>query len=196
MTSTLLPRHSLKSLLCFTNFLVATLALLMVSGGIILALDNVTVTNTAGIVKDVGKDFFASDITDSFEEFYSVFNKKGGWFNFDFVLTGIGAITFVVSIFGFCGVHKESHCLLVTYILLLAIMILLQTAAALLLNQRDQEMLQVVKMLGVGGDAALEVPIELALPSGEPFHVKTKLFHFARLCSFIVDIVSVSHTKV
>jgi hypothetical protein len=123
------------------------MGLLLAGGGVWLAVDTAAITVTANRVREAGRDVLSEHVTDSFEQFYSVFNKAGGWNNLAFVMVGIGVLIVVVSIFGFCGVHQESVCLLLTYIVLLAVAVVLQTAAALLLARRDEEMAAVSSLL-------------------------------------------------
>ena len=66
--------------------------------------------------------------------------KGGGWGNFGLVVITIGVITFIVSLFGFCGVHQESVCLLISYIVLTVITLALVLAVILILRKRDLEM--------------------------------------------------------
>ena len=57
----------------------------------------------------------------AYEDFFSSLNKEGGWLNLGCVTIGIGALTFAMAFFGFCGVHERSACLLFTYIILIII---------------------------------------------------------------------------
>jgi uncharacterized membrane protein SpoIIM required for sporulation len=49
-------------------------------------------------------------------------------------------VTFIVALFGFCGVHKESVWLLLTYILLIVITIVFQVIAMVIIARRENEM--------------------------------------------------------
>ena len=73
------------------------------------------------------------DMMDTSKDYYSVFNKKGGWMNMAYVLLGVGAVTVAVALVGFIGVQKETIFLLLTYIVLLMIIIMLQIASVLII---------------------------------------------------------------
>ena len=79
------------------------------------------------------------DMMDTSKDYYSVFNKKGGWINMAYVMLGIGAVTVAVALLGFYGVQKETIFLLLTYIVLLMIIIMLQIASVLIIIRRDIE---------------------------------------------------------
>ena len=76
----------------------------------------------------------------AFNNIYSVSSKTGGWLNVGCVSIGIGLATISVSIFGFCGIHKKTSFLLVTYIILLGICLFLQTFSVIILLYRDDEL--------------------------------------------------------
>merc|ERR1712121_317346 len=52
---------------------------------------------------------------------------------------GIGAVTFLVSLFGFCGAKKESVCLMTTYIIFTIILIIIQVSAITIINIQDSK---------------------------------------------------------
>ena len=91
----------------------------------------------------------------SADDFYSLFSKEGGWLNLGCVSMGIGAFTFFVSFFGFCGVHEKSACLLFTYIFLVTIGMILQVCSAAILYNRGYEMKVMSNMLNTSSDTKL-----------------------------------------
>ena len=79
------------------------------------------------------------DMMDTSKDYYSVFNKKGGWMNMAYVMLGVGAVTVAVALLGFIGVQKETIFLLLTHIVLLMIIIMLQIASVLIIIRRGNE---------------------------------------------------------
>merc|ERR1712013_810931 len=61
---------------------------------------------------------------------------------FSYLLIGIGAVTLLVSLFGFCGAKKESICLMTTYIILTIILIIIQVSAIVIINIQDSKIQQ------------------------------------------------------
>merc|ERR1719300_1550472 len=57
-------------------------------------------------------------------------------------MIGVGAVICGVSLLGFIGVHKKTIFLSLTFIVLLLISILLQTASLLIMAQRHKELLE------------------------------------------------------
>ena len=91
----------------------------------------------------------------SADNFYSLFSNEGGWLNLSCVSMGIGAFTFMVSFFGFCGVHEKSACLLFTYIFLIIIGMILQVCSAAILYNRGHEVKVLSNMLNTASDTKL-----------------------------------------
>ena len=58
------------------------------------------------------------------------------------VMIGVGAVICGVSLLGFIGVHRKTIFLSLTFIVLLLISILLQTASLLIMAQRHKELLE------------------------------------------------------
>merc|ERR1712087_629040 len=56
---------------------------------------------------------------------------------FNFALLGMGGITLLVALFGFCGAKKENQCLLSLYSICVFIILLLQIAAIVFINVDD-----------------------------------------------------------
>ena len=50
---------------------------------------------------------------------------------------GIGGLTSLVSLFGFCGARKESVCLLSTYIFFIILLTILQVSTIAIINIQD-----------------------------------------------------------
>merc|ERR1712098_1038577 len=59
---------------------------------------------------------------------------------FNYLLIGIGAVTFLVSLFGFCGAKKESGCLMTTDIIFTIRLIIIQVSAITITNIQDSKM--------------------------------------------------------
>merc|ERR1712215_552187 len=68
------------------------------------------------------------------EEAKEAFNEIYKHEYFNYFLIGIGGLTFLVSLFGFCGAKKESVCLLSWYIVVTVILIVLQISAIAFIN--------------------------------------------------------------
>merc|ERR1711881_780780 len=56
---------------------------------------------------------------------------------FNYALLGMGGITLLVALFGFCGAKKENQCLLSLYTICVFIILLLQIAAIVFINVDD-----------------------------------------------------------
>ena len=82
-------RNSVRQLLIGTSLATSLTAILTITTGVILALDSLALTDSAAPIKQLGQELLESEVTQSFEEFYSVFNQKGGWRNFSIVLIAV-----------------------------------------------------------------------------------------------------------
>ena len=82
-------RNSVRQLLIGTSLATSLTALLTITTGVILALDSFALTDSAAPIKQLGQELLESEVTQSFEDFYSVFNQKGGWRNFSIVLIAV-----------------------------------------------------------------------------------------------------------
>ena len=127
------------SVLYLASVLLACTGLLVLGGGVWIVEGYQAVTEEADQIKDDLKNVGAEDIISTFEDYYSVLNKKGGWINVAYVMVAVGAVTFAVALLGFIGVHKETVFLLLTFIILLIIIIMLEIAAVLIIIRRDNE---------------------------------------------------------
>ena len=103
-------------------------------------------------VMDDGDEKMRDYVKNAFEDFYSLFNKEGGWLNLGCVTIGMGALTLATSFFGFFGVHEKSACLLITYIFLIIIAMILQVSSAVILFNRGHDMKTVSDMLNTDSD--------------------------------------------
>merc|ERR1712181_201188 len=56
---------------------------------------------------------------------------------FNFALLGMGGVTLLVALFGFCGAKKENQCLLSLYSICVFVILLLQIAAIVFINVGD-----------------------------------------------------------
>ena len=79
---------------------------------------------------------------ESFQDYYSIFNQKGGWLNLTFLMLGIAITQVCLSLWGCCGVHRKTSFLLLTFITFLVISIFLQLGALILTNWRNFELKQ------------------------------------------------------
>merc|ERR1711887_384350 len=105
----------------------------MLGGGVWLTVDQEQVENFV----EKFSNYTNSDVKlpeEAQETFDEVF--KHDYFNY--LLIGIGAITFLVSLFGFCGAKKESVCLMTTYIILTIV----QVSAIVIINIQDNNIQQ------------------------------------------------------
>ena len=106
---------------------------LLVGGGWWVMEDYNDTTEAAEIIK---KEL---DVRPSSEDYYSVFNKKGGWGNVGYVSIGVGVVSVVLALMGFIGVHEETIFLLLAYIVLLIINIMLNIAVVIIILRRHSE---------------------------------------------------------
>ena len=130
---------SLKNLYILTSFQLTASALFIIAVSSLIVYDQEDVINTATDIKESLK---VEVVQDSFKDYYSVFNKKGGWLNLAFVIMGLGFGAFVISMFGYFGVHSKTVVLLFTFIFLHLTILMLQIGTLMLLKWRKQELLQ------------------------------------------------------
>lgn len=111
----------------------ALVGLLLISGGIWLLVDE-------GSAQDVAQEILNS--TNLVETIQSVPKLEGALGEvvthafFNYALIGMGVVTLLVALFGFCGAKKESTCLLATYSVCIIIVIILQLTAIVLINAK------------------------------------------------------------
>ena len=140
-------RNSVRQLLLGTSLATSLTAVLTITTGVLLALDSIAQTDSAAHIKQLGQELLESQVTQSFGDFYSVFNQKGGWSNFSIVLIAVrwlslnwtikvhmlipvleqvGCTTLATTVLGCCGQNSESPCTLLTYSVLLLVIACLQ----------------------------------------------------------------------
>ena len=132
MTSSFLQRN-LKVFLFSTNILVATVALVNIAGGTLLALDQESGSQEHGLKTQLhgrGTNLFLPDSS-------GVLSGDGAWKNFPFVLIAIGGFAIGLSIIGLFAVHKESVYVLSTFCLFVLISIIFQIAAIFVIKLRN-----------------------------------------------------------
>merc|ERR1712055_1069190 len=102
----------LRYTLIISNALLALLGLLLLAGGVWLIVDEKSFEETAGNVLDDEK---VKDEIDSHEGLRDALEEVYGHNYFNYALLGMGGITLLVALFGFCGAKKENQCLLSLY---------------------------------------------------------------------------------
>ena len=122
-----------ERLFILTSVLLCCTGLIMIGGGVWLVEDYQAVTETADQIKDDLEKVEDVDMMVTSKDYYSVFNKKGGWINMAYVMLGVGAVTVAVALLRFNGVQKGTIFLLLTYIVLLMIITMLQIASVLII---------------------------------------------------------------
>ena len=128
----------IKSLYILTTFLVSMSALFLSIIASLIIMDHEEMEKEVGEIKESLK---VDIVENTFQEYYSVFNKKGGWVNFSCLCLGVGIGTFVISLFGYLGVHKKSVFLLLSFLVLVLVSLMLQIGCLMLLNIRRREFL-------------------------------------------------------
>lgn len=128
----------IKSLYILTTFLVSMSALFLSIIASLIIIDNEDLEKEVGEIKESLK---VDIVEDTFQEYYSVFNKKGGWVNFSCLCLGVGIGTFVISLFGYFGVHKKTVVLLLSFLVLVLVSVMLQIGCLMLLKMRRHEFL-------------------------------------------------------
>ena len=134
-----MAKSEFDRLFILVSVLMCCSGLVIIGGGYWMVEDYQAVTETADQIKDDLEKVKDVDMMDTSKDYYSVFNKKGGWMNMAYVMLGVGAVTVAVALLGFIGVQKETVFLLLTYIVLLMIIIMLQIASVLIIIKRDNE---------------------------------------------------------
>merc|ERR1711910_248617 len=120
----------LRYTLIISNALLALLGLLLLAGGVWLIVDEKSFEETAGNVLD--------DEIDSHEGLRDALEEVYGHNYFNYALLGMGGVTLLVALFGFCGAKKENQCLLSLYSICVFIIFLLQIAALVFINIEDE----------------------------------------------------------
>merc|ERR1712152_14188 len=108
--------------------------LLMLGGGVWLTVDQEQVEDMIGKLSNYTEADI--DLPEGAQEtFDEVFKHE----YFNYLLIGIGAVTFLVSLFGFCGAKKESVCLMTSYIIFTILLIIIQVSAITIINIQDSK---------------------------------------------------------
>ena len=92
--------------------------------------------------EDIKDNLKVEIVRESFQDYYSIFNKKGGWLNLTLLMLGLALTQVSLSLFGCCGVHSKTSFLLLAFISFLTITIILQLGALILTNRRNFELKQ------------------------------------------------------
>merc|ERR1712130_67852 len=123
----------LRSILLITNSLLALIGVLMLAGGIWLVSDENSAQDVAKkIVNSTDmNESLPSDVIEGLEEIY-------GHKYFNYLIIGLGVISLLVALFGFCGAKKESVCLISFYIIFTILLIILQIGAIVMINVRNE----------------------------------------------------------
>merc|ERR1712083_1103393 len=102
------------------------LALLLLAGGVWRIVDDQSLRDVANELRDTEEwDNVAKEVTGLDDAVKEVAGHK----YFNYALLGMGGITLLVALFGFCGAKKENQCLLSLYTICVFIILLLQIAA-------------------------------------------------------------------
>merc|ERR1712110_386384 len=110
--------------LLIANSLLALLGLLLLAGGVWRIVDDQSLRDVANELRDTA-------------EWDNVAKEAAGHKYLNYALLGMGGITLLVALFGFCGAKKENQCLLSLYTICVFIILLLQIAAIVFINVDD-----------------------------------------------------------
>merc|ERR1712051_997904 len=133
-------RKNLRSKMCvrytllIANSLLALLGLLLLAGGVWRIVDNESLREVANEIRDTQEWDDVKEGVDGLEE---AVKEASSHKYFNFALLGMGGITLLVALFGFCGAKKENQCLLSLYSICVFIILLLQIAAIVFINVDD-----------------------------------------------------------
>merc|ERR1712010_171091 len=133
-------RKNLRSKMCvrytllIANSLLALLGLLLLAGGVWRIVDNESLREVANEIRDTQEWDDVKEGVDGLEE---AVKEAAGHKYFNYALLGMGGITLLVALFGFCGAKKENQCLLSLYTICVFIILLLQIAAIVFINVDD-----------------------------------------------------------
>merc|ERR1712150_146459 len=98
--------------LLIANSLLALLGLLLLAGGVWRIVDDESLREVAKDIKDTAEwDNVAKEVTGLDD----AVKEAAGHKYFNYALLGMGGITLLVALFGFCGAKKENQCLLSLY---------------------------------------------------------------------------------
>merc|ERR1712110_361371 len=98
--------------LLIANSLLALLGLLLLAGGVWRIVDDQSLRDVANELRDTAEwDNVAKEVTGLDD----AVKEAAGHKYFNYALLGMGGITLLVALFGFCGAKKENQCLLSLY---------------------------------------------------------------------------------
>jgi len=129
--------NCIRVLLTVSNLMLALLGVLLLGGGVWLTVDQEQVEDFVGKFSN----YTNSDVELPVEA-QETLDEVSKHDYFSYLLIGIGAVTLLVSLFGFCGAKKESICLMTTYIILTIILIIIQVSAIVIINIQDSKIQQ------------------------------------------------------
>merc|ERR1712010_239121 len=154
-------RKNLRSKMCvrytllIANSLLALLGLLLLAGGVWRIVDNESLREVANEIRDTQEWDDVKEGVDGLEE---AVKEASSHKYFNFALLGMGGITLLVALFGFCGAKKENQCLLSLYSICVFIILLLQIAAIVFINVDDANIDFIKKSISAQAD---EIDIDL-----------------------------------
>merc|ERR1712055_567434 len=141
--------------LLIANSLLALLGLLLLAGGVWRIVDNESLREVANEIRDTQEWDDVKEGVDGLEE---AVKEASSHKYFNFALLGMGGITLLVALFGFCGAKKENQCLLSLYSICVFIILLLQIAAIVFINVDDANIDSIKKSISAQAD---EIDIDL-----------------------------------
>merc|ERR1712016_377049 len=141
--------------LLIANSLLALLGLLLLAGGVWRIVDDESLREVAKEIQDTAEwDNVAKEVTGLDD----AVKEAAGHKYFNYALLGMGGITLLVALFGFCGAKKENQCLLSLYTICVFIILLLQIAAIVFINVDDANINFIKKSISAQAD---EIDIDL-----------------------------------
>ena len=143
----------IKSLYFLTTFMVTMTSLLIITVASLIISDQSEISHDVEEFKDVLK---IEVVENSFLDYYSVLNKTGGWSNLVYLCLGVGVGSFVISVFGYCGVHSKTCFLLISFLIINTVIIMLEIGVISLLNLRRREYLQLFYFSNYNSDISAE----------------------------------------
>merc|ERR1739842_236989 len=162
-------RKNLRSKMCvrytllFANSLLALLGLLLLAGGVWRIVDNESLREVANEIRDTQEWDDVKEGVDGLEE---AVKEASSHKYFNFALLGMGGITLLVALFGFCGAKKENQCLLSLYSICVFIILLLQIAAIVFINVDDANIDFIKKSISTGADK-IDIDVENLKPGSK-----------------------------
>merc|ERR1712183_286390 len=131
-------RKNLRSKMCvrytllIANSLLALLGLLLLAGGVWRIVDDESLREVAKDIQDTQEwDDVKGEVTGLEDAVKEASTHK----YFNFALLAMGGITLLVALLGYCGAKKENQCLLSLYSICVFIILLLQIAAIVFINE-------------------------------------------------------------